>query len=541
MCGIFSFFSSCVNEQDLIEYFNKIQHRGPDNSKVLKVNENVFMGFHRLAINGLGESGNQPFELNENILICNGEIFNYKELMHTYNFEGVYKSKSDCEIILHLYNTYGIQKTCELLDGEFAFILYDSSLNKVFVGRDQLGIRSLYMGTRDNEYIFCSEMKGIDQHFETDQFKPRHYGILDLDTMVFNYHEYFTFIGPKIKFEDEEDHIENIRVFMRDAVKKRLMSDRNIGCLLSGGLDSTIVTGLVASHFEPYTINTYSIGMKGSVDLKYSKLASDHFKTNHTIVEFSSQDFINAIEKTIYQIESYDVTSVRASIGNYLISCYIRDNSNDRVIFCGDVSDEIFGSYRGFYYAPDEESFEKENIQMLNNIHYFDVLRSDRSISGASLEARVPFGDKDLIQYVMSIEPSFKMFTDQKMEKYLLRKAFEDLMPDELTWRVKTAFSDGVGSEEDPWHLTLKQYVDSKYTDDEFLEKSKKYLLNTPYDKESLYYREVFESYYPNKDNTIPYFWKQPFMKCEDPSAWCAEQENKNEKNREVVIEHSVV
>lgn len=534
MCGIFSFFGTQYNEKELLGYFNKIQHRGPDNSQFLKINESIYFGFHRLRINGLDESSNQPFTINNKILICNGEIFNFEDLKKKYNLEEKYKSNSDCEVIIHLYEEFGIEKTCELLDGEFSFILFDKNVNKVFIGRDQLGIRPLFIGKHEKEFILCSEMKGIPDIFETNQFKPGHYAILDLENGNFHEGEYFNLEGKKIEFEDEEDHIENIRVFLRDAVQKRLMSDRNIGCLLSGGLDSTIITGLVASNFEPYSINTYSIGMKGSVDLKYSKMAAKYFKTNHTIVEFSNEDFIHAIEKTIIQIESYDVTTVRASIGNYLIACYIRDNSEDRVIFCGDVSDEIFGSYRGFYYSPSDEEFEKENIHMLKNIQYFDVLRSDRSISGAGLEARVPFGDKDLIQYVMSIQPRFKRFDDKKMEKYLLRKAFEDLMPQELTWRVKTAFSDGIGSEENPWHIVLKKYIEDKYTDDEFLEKTKKYLINPPYDRESLYYREIFENYYPNKDNVIPYFWKQPFMDCEDPSAWCAES---NKKDYQQIIE----
>ena len=539
MCGIFSFFGSQYSEQELLTYFNKIKHRGPDDSQFLNIHESIYFGFHRLSINGLDESSNQPFRINNKILICNGEIFNFKELKKKYHFEEQYQSNSDCEIIIYLYEKFGMEETCQLLDGEFAFILYDISVNKVFIGRDQLGIRSLFMGVHDNDFIFCSEMKGIPANFKTKQFKPGHYGILDLESKLFNVQEYFNFVGEKIEFEDEEDHIENIRVFLRDAVEKRLMSDRNIGCLLSGGLDSTIVTGLVAANFEPYSINTYSIGMKGSIDLEYSKMAAEYFKTNHKIVEFTNEDFIDAIEKTIVQIESYDVTTVRASIGNYLISCYIRDNSDDRVIFCGDVSDEIFGSYRGFYYSPSDEEFEKENIEMLKHIQYFDILRSDKSISGASLEARVPFGDKDLVQYVMSIQPKFKRFDETKMEKYLLRKAFEDLMPKELTWRVKTAFSDGVGSEENPWHIVLKQYVENKYSNDEFLEKSKKYLINPPYDKESLYYREIFENYYPNKDNVIPYFWKQPFMECEDPSAWCAESlKKKNPQELSEEINH---
>ena len=205
---------------------------------------------------------------------------------------------------------------------------------------------------------------------------------------------------------------------------------------------------------------------------------------------------------------------------------HIRDNSNDKVVFCGDVSDEIFGSYRGFYYANCEEDFYNENLKMLENIHYFDVLRSDKSISGAGLEARVPFSDPELIQYVMEMSPRFKMFND-KMEKYILRKAFEDILPEELIWRVKTAFSDGVSNEENPSYLLIQNFMENKYTNEEFENERKKYLINTPYDKESLYYRQIFEKYYPNKDTIIPYFWKQPFMNNDDPSAWQAEKNKK--------------
>jgi asparagine synthase (glutamine-hydrolysing) len=271
-------------------------------------------------------------------------------------------------------------------------------------------------------------------------------------------------------------------------------------------------------------LNTYSIGLKDSVDLHYAKIASEHFKTNHTSIELTNEEFLDAIERTIQQIESYDTTSVRASVGNYLVSLFIRKCSDDTVIFCGDVSDEIFASYRGFYYAPDDEQFHLENIKMLDNIHYFDVLRSDKSIAGAGLEARVPFSDLDFLKYCMSIEPKYKRFSKDRIEKYLFRKAFDDMLPKELGWRVKTAFSDGVSNAERPWYEIIKEYMDTKYTDTEYEEHILKYTHNQPYDKESLYYREIYEKYYPNTSHTIPYFWKQPFMKEADPSAWLAEK-----------------
>jgi asparagine synthase (glutamine-hydrolysing) len=254
--------------------------------------------------------------------------------------------------------------------------------------------------------------------------------------------------------------------------------------------------------------------------LYYAKKASEYLKTNHTSIELTEDDFLNAIEKTIYQIESYDTTTVRASVGNYLVSLYIREHSEDKVIFCGDVSDEIFGSYRGFYYAPNSSSFYRENMRMLNHIQYFDVLRSDKSISGAGLEARVPFSDKALVNYVMSIPAEKKMFHGERIEKYLFRKAFEKDLPPELAWRVKTAFSDGVSHTTKPWYKIIEEYMDTKYTNSEFEEKRKLYVHNPPYDKESLFYRELFEKQYPGQSHTIPFFWKQPFCTDVDPSAW---------------------
>ena len=528
MCGIFFYYGEKFDIKNLQKDFNKIKHRGPDNSQIeiVKFNDkNLFFGFHRLSINGLDEKSNQPLFNDGIYLICNGEIFNYKNLIDEYITKSDYKTNSDCEIIIHLYKKYGIEKMLSMLDGEFAFVLYDSNIKKVFISRDQLGIRSLFIGKNNKDIIISSEVKSINDTYQVEQFTPRTYSILDLETNNINSSEYFKFKPINNSFSEKE-HINNIKNLMINAVDKRLMSDRNICCLLSGGLDSTIVTALVAQQLNGKSLNTYSIGMKGSVDLKYSKIAADYLKTNHTIIELSPEEFLNAIDATIYQIESYDVTTVRASIGNYLVSCYIRDNSDDKVVFCGDVSDEIFGSYKGFHYAPNNELFYEENMKMLKNINYFDVLRSDKSISGAGLEARVPFSDPELINYVMSINPKHKEFRN-RMEKYLIRKSFEDILPKELAWRVKTAFSDGVSSEENPSYEIIQNFINNKYTDTEFNEKKNKYIYNQPYDKESLFYREIFESHYPNKDNIIPYFWKQPFMNDNEPSAWLAEKNKK--------------
>jgi asparagine synthase (glutamine-hydrolysing) len=521
MCGIFAYYGNKYNENELLDYANKIKHRGPDSTNYLKVNEQLFFVFHRLAINGLNSESNQPFTNNGIYLICNGEIYNYKKLIDTYDLKEDYKTDSDCEIIVHLYKKFGMSKTCSLLDGEFAFILYDSTKNILYTARDHLGIRSLYYAINENEICICSELKGIPSSFQNiTQFPPAYFW----NSYNNLFEKYFYYSPTEFIMNDETSIINNVKQLFKNAVEKRLMSERKIACLLSGGLDSTTVTALVASYYKPFYINTYSIGLKGSIDLYYAKMAADFLKTNHTSVELTNEEFLNAIEKTIFQIESYDTTTVRASVGNYLISLYVKENSDDTVIFCGDVSDEIFGSYRGFYYANSDNDFFNENMNMIHNIHYFDVLRSDKSIAGAGLEARVPFSDGDFLKYCMSIDPSLKRFTEERIEKYLFRKAFEDMLPQELVWRVKTAFSDGVSSSEKPWYEIIKEYMDTKYTDEEYNEKILKYKHNTPYDKESLYYREIYESYYPNTAKTIPYFWKQPFMKGDDPSAWCAEK-----------------
>lgn len=519
MCGIFAYLGSTYTDDDLIRYSNKIVHRGPDSTVHKRINEKLFFSFHRLAINGLNPESNQPL-INDNVyLICNGEIFNYKELINDHDFTNDYLTDSDCEIIVHLYKKYGIEQTCKLLDGEFAFVLYDSAKDILYTVRDQLGIRSLYWS--QNEVCFCSELKGMPKLSDINQFPAASYWRSDTKQV----YKYCDFVSTSFIDSSEDEIINNIRTLFTRAVEKRLMSDRKIGCLLSGGLDSTTVSAIVASKVPPNTLSTYSIGLKGSVDLYYAQMAADYLKTNHTSIELTNDEFLNTIELTIKQIESYDTTSVRASVGNYLVSLYIRYNSDDTVIFCGDVSDEIFASYRGFYYAQNDEDFYNENVKMLQNIQYFDVLRSDKSIAGAGLEARVPFSDADFVKYCMSINPNHKRFSQEKIEKYLFRKAFEHMLPKELAWRVKTAFSDGVSNAEKPWYEIIKEYMDTKYTDEEFEILSNMYDHNKPYDKESLYYREVYERYYPNTSHTIPYFWKQPFTTVKDPSAWCVEKQ----------------
>jgi asparagine synthase (glutamine-hydrolysing) len=445
----------------------------------------------------------------------------------------VYKTNSDCEVIIHMYKKYGIDETCRKLDGEFAFLLVDLAKKVFYVARDQLGVRSLYWTKNDDEFALSSEVKALTDFNGVKQFPIgsywcsgtneiiRYYNFVgNIDESVFS----FGTKGRKENYFNEADFSEEeictkLRELFIKAVEKRMLSERKVACLLSGGLDSSTVSAIVAKMVGDYNLNTYSIGMKGATDLKYAQSMASYIKSNHVNIELDETEFLDAIEKTIHQIESYDTTSVRASVGNYLVSLYIKEHSEDTVIFCGDVSDEIFASYRGFSGEHSDDDFYAENVKMLNNIQYFDILRSDKSISGAGLEARVPFADKNFIDYVMKLPPSLKKFNKDRMEKYLFRKAFEEYMPHDILWRRKEAFSDGVSSTERSWFQIIKEFVDKKYSDDEYEMLRKKYSWNMPYDKESLFYREIFEKYYPNKADLIPYFWRHPFSTQLDPSA----------------------
>ena len=568
MCGIFYYESigSGVSKRipmrqlhTLQTSFAKISHRGPDNSRFI-VNGQRCIGFHRLAINGLASTGDQPFLLLGCELICNGEIYNYKQLIQAYGFKCV--SGSDCEVIIHLYQMFNgdMQATLRELDGVFSLVLIDQDRDIVHIARDPFGVRSLYIGTSsdyERDISVASEMKALQHCVHVEQFpsgcymivskvKPKfetklqpYYSALALnETQEVPYLYNFGTFAP-VYLDDADPSPEKLEFHacaqMRNlfelAVCKRLMSERPVGCLLSGGLDSSVTTALVVKHMANAqshgVVDTYAIGLEGSVDLKWARRVAVHLGTRHHEVCLTEQQFLDAIDATIYQIESYDTTTVRASVGNYLVSKYIYDNTDNVVIFCGDMSDEIFGSYRGFTKAPSDHAFGGENVRMVRDVRFFDLLRSDKSISGAGLEARVPFADKTFLEFVMSLPPWMKRFGDgaeHAVEKHLFRKAFEGLLPDDVLWRRKEAFSDGVSGHERTWVQIIKEYVDKRITDVEvsLANDINKFSHNAPYDKESYYYRTVFDRYFTGKRRaeTIPYFWRHPF--CEgtlDPSA----------------------
>ena len=567
MCGIFYYENRLTRHIDmkklksLQQTFYKSSHRGPDNSiflheKVADQFSHRCFGFHRLSINGLSSAGNQPLKIKNCTLICNGEIYNYKQLIDEYGLSEEYtKGGSDCEIVIHLFRKIGMEETLKRLDGVFALTLVDHDNNATYVGRDPFGIRSLFYGSEQGfaaDITFASELKSMDHcmgHY-TKQFPSGCYGVYELGALTIR--PYYSALGPAFHVdptleqyapynytfqtveEDSEENIcANIKTLLESAIEKRLMSERGaVGCLLSGGLDSTLVTAIMCRYMDPRELNTYSIGLKGSVDLMWARRAANYLGTCHHEVCLSEQEFLDAIEETVYQIESYDTTSVRASLPNFLVSKYISKMSDDVVIFCGDMSDEIFGSYRGFTKAPSDEDFKRENERMIRDVRYFDLLRSDKTISGAGLEARVPFADKAFLKYVMEIPPRYKRFDNERIEKYLLRKAFDglDYLPDDLLWRRKEAFSDGVsGSTGRTWVQMIKEHVETKISDVEYgayvktineLKNNVFNEYNLPYDKESFYYRKIFENCFPEKsDNAIPYYWRHPFCSNVDPSA----------------------
>ena len=518
MCGIFSYKGTKHSKEDLARSINLIKYRGPDNSKYLDMNSDILFAFHRLSIVGLDSSGDQPMTIegdNSLVLICNGEIYNYKELAKKYGFN--LTTGSDCEIILHMFNKFGIEKTANELDGVFMFVLCDVQDNTLYSARDPFGVRPGFIGYDDDDIFISSESKPLAKHCsEILPFKPGSWWTSKNNTFT-------TYYDIETKSDCNQGSIyDDVNFLLKDAVRKRLMSDRKIGCLLSGGLDSSLIAALVVREYSDSKIDTFSIGMPGSIDLTYAKDVAKFIGSNHHNIEISEQNFLDSIDTVIYNIESYDITTVRASVGNYLVSKYIKENTDCKVIFNGDGSDEVCCGYFYFKNVPDLESLHIENKRLLDEIHLFDVLRSDRSISSNGLEPRTPFLDKKFVEYYYAIAPELKIFDGKnKIEKFILRKAFENdkILPDNVLWRKKCAFSDGVSNKKKSWHTIIKSYFNAMISDDEFTANSKKYIHCSPISKESYYYRKTFIEYFGNHDKLIPHFWMPKWTETNDPSA----------------------
>lgn len=530
MCGIFFLLNNTQQERMFIfEQFMQAQHRGPENSYFRHSDDMTsFMGFHRLAINGVNEASNQPIIKDNITLICNGEIYNHKELYQI--LESSPTTESDCEVIIDCYKQFGIQYTLQLLDGVFAFVLINNASNEIYIARDPFGVRPMYVFSSPSSSMwgFASELKQLENFVvnnedEIEQFSPGIYCQMKLDTKtnswVFDHsYRYFSVFNRSFTFDSYENVYFNIRHYLTNAVKKRVENtDRPVACLLSGGLDSSLITSIVSRHVK-HTLKTYSIGLKGSEDLKYARIVANFLKTDHTEVVVSEEDFLSAIPEVIEKIESYDTTTVRASVGNYLLGKYISENSECKVIFNGDGSDELCGGYLYFHQCPNELEFDKECKRLLQEISYYDVLRSDRSISTNGLEPRTPFLDRTWVQYYLSIDPSIRYHPKHNQcEKYLLRKAFDDdtYLPKEILWRRKEAFSDGVSSLQKSWYEIIEEYVQDMPKEEALFTST----INKPTTSEQSYYRSIFNKYYKNSQHTIPHFWMPKYVDATDSSA----------------------
>jgi asparagine synthase (glutamine-hydrolysing) len=534
MCGIFALLNyySSFQHEEITEEFKKGYKRGPEFSVIsFRDSINYVQGFHRLAINGLNDESNQPFSINEVTLICNGEIYNHKYLFDLMDITP--ETQSDCEVIIYLYMKYGIDQTLRMLDGVYSFVLQDR--NRMYVARDPYGVRPLYM-TGPEVLGFSSEVKmlcnlAIKKQQKVDFFPPASYIVLtrDNDNNVWGVrdltrHHYPSFAYSSVDFKIECNMIqrvvlEGIRDKLEMAVRKRyLNTERPVACLLSGGLDSSIIAALVCKIHkdygkEPSTIETYSIGLQDSEDIKYARYVAKFIGSKHTELIVSEETMIDAIPETISALESYDLTTVRASLGNYILGKFIAAHSEAKVIFNGDGSDEVCGGYLYMKNCPDTIEYDKEILRQLRDIYMFDVLRSDKSMASNGLEARTPFLDKEFVNFYLSIPVELRDHNRNKnMEKYLIRTAFSfsNILPTEILWRKKEAFSDGVTKKGTSLFEILQDWIDKNYLVDSDISKK---------EKEKMYYKHLFEQEFPGQSHLVPYQWMPRYIKADDPSA----------------------
>ena len=514
MCSIMGYCTPDADVSVFTKGFSKTKSRGPDDSRIVDTGMGL-LGFHRLAIMGLTPQGMQPFTLDDCYAVCNGELYGFEAVREKLKEKYTFQSDSDCEILLPLYLEHGVELFAQL-DAEFACIILDTQGGHVVAARDPLGIRPLYYGYDPaGAIVFASEPKNLMGLVERIfPFPPGHYY---LDGQFVCYAD-MTRVDHVV--DDDLDVIcTNIREKLVAGIQKRLVSDAKVGFLLSGGLDSSLVCA-VAAQSSATPIRTFAIGMdQDAIDLKYAREVADYIGSDHTEIIITKEDVLAALEPVVELLATYDITTIRASIGMYLICKAIHEQTDIRVLLTGEISDELFG-YKYTDFAPSAQAFQEEAAKRIREIHMYDVLRADRCISVNSLEARVPFGDLDFVRYVMSIDPKFKCNTYGK-GKYLLRRAFEgDYLPLNILYREKAAFSDAVGHS---MVDDLKEYAQQCYTDQKFQQRRKAYTHAQPFTKESLLYRELFEKYYPGQSQMVVDFWmpNRSWQGCDvnDPSA----------------------
>lgn len=550
MCGIWGYFTPSQHTPKEItkiyEAFYNVKPRGPDNSSIREINDfiNSFIGFHRLSIMDRDNKANQPFEIyvsetKTTFISCNGEIYNYKKLLEEEKYEP--ETRSDCEAIKMLYVKYGLKEMMKRIDGEFGISIIELDReNKISVHliRDHIGIRPLYYGfdSETHNLAYASDLKGTtslsgnaDEAYQivknVEHVKPGHCVTVtweynsETKTTVSNKtdEQYYSFKNDEFVNFDLEETRKKINSTLRESVIDRLMTERPLGSLLSGGLDSSLVSAIAAQEYnkEGRKLQTFSVGMPGATDKEFAQKVADHIGSNHTHVEFTEEDFLNAIEQTIWTIGSYDITTIRASVGLVLISKWISENTDVKVLLTGEGADELNSGYMYFHNAPCPKTSHAENQRLLGELYLYDLLRGDRSIADFGLEARIPFLDRKFMKVILSTDPKLRIPTAKteggpRVEKWLLRSAFQNdnLLPDEVLWRKKEAFSDGVSGEKRSWFQVIQEHANKKYSDALFKERQASYTHLPPTNKESLYFREMFEKFYgKNIDKILPHYW----------------------------------
>lgn len=493
MCGIW--FGHEIN----LSHSEQIKHRGPDNT-IIKINEdgNTF-AFYRLSINDLSDNGNQPITVGDTTIICNGEIYNHDYLRNI--FKGDYKGKSDCEPIARMIEDgESMDFVCNSLDGDFAFVAMKG--DEIYAARDVMGVRPLFYGVSEGMIHFCSEIKGLQNFCVDIKEFPKGSYYSSVEDEFYTYHDISVPNDKLISYNSK-----TLKAITEASIEKRLMSDRPVGFFLSGGLDSSIIAAVGAKKLGK--IKTFSIGIGDSPDLKAAKTVADYIGSEHTEIKFTFDEGFKIIKDVIWALESYDCTTIRASVPMFLLSKYVSENTDIKVILSGEGADELFGGYLYFHNAPNPAEFQKETLRLLNNVHAHDILRADRCTAHHGLELRVPFFDKTLINYVKSIDPKFKI-SQGIIEKKILRQAFNDELPKEIIWRQKNGMSDAVGYS---WVDSIRQYVN----DNMVYDKTINYLKNPPLSKEELFYRNIYKSLF--KPDLLPHVWRPKWTDETDPSA----------------------
>ncbi len=516
--------------EQVLEMSKKIRHRGPDWSGVY-TGDNAVLSHERLAIVD-PLSGKQPLVSVDGkvILAVNGEIYNHKEIRKRFEGKYQFKTNSDCEVIIPLYQEKGVD-FLEKLSGIFAFALYDSEKDVYLIGRDSIGVIPLYQGwDKDGRYYVASELKALEGHCVTIEEFPNGHYLYSPDKKPVRWYkrswEDYSAVEAAKKACDAKgdvvhpDVVEKLRLGLETAVKQQLMSDVPYGVLLSGGLDSSVIAAITQkfsrlrvesdgkqSAWWP-RLHSFAVGLEGSPDLAAACKAAEFIGTVHHEVHFTIQEALDALPDVIYHIETYDITTVRASTPMYLLARVIK-SMGIKMVLSGEGSDELFGGYLYFHKAPDAKEFHEELVRKISKLHLYDCLRANKSLSAWGVEGRVPFLDKEFVDIAMGLNPSDKMNIvlpdgTQRMEKWILRKAFEDLLPPDICWRQKEQFSDGVGYS---WIDTLKEMTARKVSDAQFEQRAKRFPVNTPVTKEEYYYREIFSRLFPSESAalTVPH------------------------------------